>query len=290
MLEPQSRRLLLQSLQPPEGYRLDWAVGTTYSLDLLALLSAPVAFAFSDCQDGDGRPVVEPLALLKAVRQYANRTCLFCQAGKIHVPRTYQPLLADLEDSIVEANAPRGGSFRPKLWFLRYLAEDGAVQLRFLFATARAARAPGQNDLFPYWVVPDGTAKIERHILALPHSREIDRQVNLRGSLVVYRMVFGQNRQEDLVEFLMTRLPREEVERVSHYSKSSRDVSASRLLQTRWDFFSFSATCGKNRFRMTKWLRYATPFSSLKQLASSRNSPARPKALGLIGVILLTCS
>jgi hypothetical protein len=132
MLEPQSRRLLLESLQPPEGCRLDWAVGTTYSLDLLALLSAPVAFAFSDCQDGDGRPVMEPLALLKAVRQYADRTCLFCQAGKIHVPRTYQPLLADLEDSIVEANAPRGGSFHPKLWFLRYVAGDGAVQFRFL--------------------------------------------------------------------------------------------------------------------------------------------------------------
>ncbi len=132
MLEPQSRRLLLESLQPSEGFWLDWAVGTTYSLDLLALLSAPVAFAFSDCQDADGRPVVEPLALLKAVRQYAGRTCLFCQAGKIHVPRTYQPLLADLEESIVEANAPRGGSFHPKLWFLRYVADDGAVQFRFL--------------------------------------------------------------------------------------------------------------------------------------------------------------
>lgn len=132
MLEPQSRRLLLESLQPPEGCRLDWAVGTTYSLDLLALLSAPVAFAFSEWQDGDGRPVMEPLALLKAVRQYADRTCLFCQAGKIHVPRTYQPLLADLENSIVEANSPRGGSFHPKVWFLRFVAGDGAVQFRFL--------------------------------------------------------------------------------------------------------------------------------------------------------------
>jgi hypothetical protein len=132
MLEPQNRRLLLDSLQAPDGHRLDFAVGTTYSLDLIALLAAPVAFAFSDWQDNNGRPVLEPLALLKAVRQYADRVCLFCQAGKISVPRSYLPLLTSLEDSVVEANAPRGGSFHPKLWFLRYTAEDGAVTYRFL--------------------------------------------------------------------------------------------------------------------------------------------------------------
>jgi hypothetical protein len=124
--------LLLDSLQAPDGHYLDFAVGTTYSLDLIALLAAPVAFAFSDWQDKDGRPVLEPLALLKAVRQYADRVCLFCQAGKISVPRAYLPLLANLEDSVVEANAPHGGSFHPKLWFLRYVAEDGSVTYRFL--------------------------------------------------------------------------------------------------------------------------------------------------------------
>lgn len=127
MLEPSSRRLLMESLQPPDGFRLDWAVGTSYSLDLLALLSAPVAFAFSDWQDRDGRPSADPLALLKAVRQYADRICLFCQAGKIHVPKAYQPLLASLEESVVEANAPLGGSFHPKLWFLRYIDGESVV-------------------------------------------------------------------------------------------------------------------------------------------------------------------
>ena len=118
MLEPASRRLLLESLQPPEDWQLDRAVGTTYSLDLIALLTAPVAFAFSDWQDRDGRPVLDPLALLKGVRQYADRMCLFGQAGKIHVPGRYHALLADLEGSIVEARAPHEGSFHPKLWFL----------------------------------------------------------------------------------------------------------------------------------------------------------------------------
>lgn len=132
MLEPQSRRLLLESLQPPVDCRLDWAVSTTYSLDLTALLAAPIAFAFSDWQGRDGRPILDPLALLKAVRQYADRICLFHQAGKIHVPRVYQPLLADLEESIVPAVAPRGGSFHPKLWFLRYIGIDESVIYRFV--------------------------------------------------------------------------------------------------------------------------------------------------------------
>lgn len=132
MLEPQSRRLLLEALQPPINFRLDWAVGTTYSLDLTALLAAPVAFAFSDWQGRDGRPVLDPLALLKAVRQYANRICLFHQAGKIHVPNAYQPLLADLEDAIVPAEAPLGGNFHPKIWFLRYFGDDGSVIYRCL--------------------------------------------------------------------------------------------------------------------------------------------------------------
>jgi hypothetical protein len=316
MLEPHSRRLLLDSLHAPEGHRLDFAVGTTYTLDLVALLAASVAFAFSDWQDRDGRPTLEPLALLKAVRQYADHVCLFCQAGKIAAPRAYQPLLASLEDSVVEAVAPRGGSFHPKLWFLRYAADDGSVTYRFLclsrnmtfdrswdtmlclegllrdrvnafgqnhplgdfvaalptlaprglaplwqqrveqlahelrrvefevpapftdyafwplgvsepsnpvdleqregrvhrykghalrrniavgfsatarcgkpdpwsamFEAARQSRSPGQNELFPFWIAPFGPAKIERHVPAYPHSREVLRHENLRRAL-----------------------------------------------------------------------------------------------------------
>ena len=44
MLEPEERSLLFDALRPPLGYQLDTAVGTTYSLDLLALATVPVAF------------------------------------------------------------------------------------------------------------------------------------------------------------------------------------------------------------------------------------------------------
>jgi len=83
-----------------------------------------------------------------------------------------------------------------------------------MFEAAQRSRAPGQNDLFPFWVVPSGPAKIERHILAHPYSKEVLRHENLRRSLVLYRMVFGQNRQEDLVGYLAARLPAEAIPRL----------------------------------------------------------------------------
>jgi len=79
-----------------------------------------------------------------------------------------------------------------------------------LFAKASRRRAPGDLDLVPYWVFK-GSARIERHVPALPLSRDRDRLEALRRSLTLYRMVFGQNRQEDLLAYLMANLSDEQV-------------------------------------------------------------------------------
>ena len=64
------------------------------------------------------------------------------------------------------------------------------------------------SDISPYWVFPvSGGAVIERHVPCLPLSREATRLPSLRRSLAVYRMVFGQPRQEDLVEHLKRSVP-----------------------------------------------------------------------------------
>jgi hypothetical protein len=68
----------------------------------------------------------------------------------------------------------------------------------------------------PFWVyATEGGARIERHVPALPLSRELERIDVLRRSLAAYRMVFGQARQEDLLAYLLSRLPEEEVARLS---------------------------------------------------------------------------
>lgn len=80
-----------------------------------------------------------------------------------------------------------------------------------MFEEARKSRPDGQNDLYPFWISPDGDAKIERYVPRLPHSREILQQIHLQRSLVLYRMVFGQHRQEDLITYLRQRFSDEQI-------------------------------------------------------------------------------
>ena len=63
--------------------------------------------------------------------------------------------------------------------------------------------------LVPHWVFTEGGARIQRHSPVLPLSLDADRVDTLRRSLAVYRMVFGQPRQDDLLEFILREIPDE---------------------------------------------------------------------------------
>ena len=82
-----------------------------------------------------------------------------------------------------------------------------------LFEQAASERGPGDGEMVPYWVFPHGSAKIDRLVPALPFSRETARLPRLRKSLAVYRLAFGQPRQEELVEFLGDRISPDQRER-----------------------------------------------------------------------------
>lgn len=80
-----------------------------------------------------------------------------------------------------------------------------------LFVRGKSERPAGTSDLVPFWIYPlEGGASIERHVPALPLSRDRARIEALRRSLAAYRMVFGQARQEDLLAYLLLRLTGEE--------------------------------------------------------------------------------
>jgi hypothetical protein len=81
------------------------------------------------------------------------------------------------------------------------------------FSLARSDRPPDANDLMPYWLY-EGDAAIERHVPLLPLSSEINRLHDLSRSLAIYRMAFGQARQEDLVSLLVERLDEAEVQQL----------------------------------------------------------------------------
>ena len=133
MLEPGDRTLLGQALEPPEGYRLDFAVGTTFSLDLLALLTAPLAFTLFDRRMEDDAVREQSLEVLESLRRYAKRMALFCQAGRIAWPRARYPQFAWLERTIIECRrSESGGVFHPKVWVLRYIDDAADVRYRAL--------------------------------------------------------------------------------------------------------------------------------------------------------------
>jgi len=81
----------------------------------------------------------------------------------------------------------------------------------YLFDKAAAERNTEMNDLEPYWIFENdqdekNNYNIERHIPKYPMSRESAQIDNLKKSLAVYRMAFGQARQEDLLDFIKENL------------------------------------------------------------------------------------
>lgn len=84
---------------------------------------------------------------------------------------------------------------------------NGADPWDRLFERASQDRPPGSNELFPYWLYPlEGGASIERRVPILPLSKEEGKLQRLKKSLALYRMVFGQPRQEDLLEHLRQKI------------------------------------------------------------------------------------
>jgi Helicase conserved C-terminal domain len=88
------------------------------------------------------------------------------------------------------------------------VAADGGDPWARMFDAAKRSANQDDSDLVPYWIyaTEDG-ARIERHVPALPLSRDAARKEALQRSLTIYRMAFGQARQEDVIAFLDRNVP-----------------------------------------------------------------------------------
>ena len=73
---------------------------------------------------------------------------------------------------------------------------------KLMFERARS-QAAVDTDLIPYWIY-EGSVRVERRVPMLPFSREVTRLAWLKRSLTVYRLAFGQPRQDDLLDYLQT--------------------------------------------------------------------------------------
>ncbi len=114
-------------LAPPTGYALDFAVGTTYSLDLNALVGACMSLSLGE--ETDSELLDNPIYILDTLHRTGEKLALFCEGGQIKVPQKVTKLHALLENIVFEVVMPkrRGtaySSFHPKMWLLRYRNTD----------------------------------------------------------------------------------------------------------------------------------------------------------------------
>lgn len=143
MLETRERQTYLDSLKPPEGFLLDRAVATTFSLDLTTLLVLPLSFARFEI-DHALEALQDPLILLDTLKDYGNRLTVFCQQGQIHVPAFQHLLFSYLEPMVIEARAPNAdGLFHAKTWLMRFVhPDDEKVLYRFICLSKNLTTTP----------------------------------------------------------------------------------------------------------------------------------------------------
>ncbi|NOH43439.1 helicase [Vibrio cyclitrophicus] len=84
-----------------------------------------------------------------------------------------------------------------------------------LFEQAANGDTNKTSDLEPYWFTPKGKAQIERIVPTYPMSKEVAKYAGVKKILVLYRLAFGQPRQQELLEsFTACDIESEEFNRV----------------------------------------------------------------------------
>lgn len=124
------------ALLPPEGYTLEKAVGTTYSLDLEALTAVCIALGLKEDPDSD--LFQNPISMLNALVKVSEKILIFCEAGQIKKPMTPSPLMLLLDKMVIpvaltkKQNNRRFPAFHPKTWVLQYRNQEGQRKYRFV--------------------------------------------------------------------------------------------------------------------------------------------------------------
>ena len=127
----------------------------------------------------------------------SNPVDLEQREGRVHryhghaIRKNIAQKLGGLVSEQVRAGIARGQPKNP--WVLAYTLADDQFE--------------DDGGRIPHWVFTGGDARIQRYSPVLPLSRDAARIDSLRQALTVYRMVFGQPRQDDLLEFILREVP-----------------------------------------------------------------------------------
>lgn len=132
MLHPKQNRIDYgEQLIPPDGYELAHAIGSTYSLDLEALMILPVALFYAQNLSGNADEL--RYDMLDAITKSAEKITVYYQNGQLKVPQKYHPLMAYWDNGVQPITMPHhASSFHPKVWIIRYESKDAEPKYRVL--------------------------------------------------------------------------------------------------------------------------------------------------------------
>lgn len=101
------------------GYDVDFAIGTTYSVNPQALLIIPMALGLLSSNNESA--VQSPICLLEGIRRSTDNFVLFCNKGGIHLPLNNQPYLSLMDNCMYEVQNPQKplSNFHPKVWIIK---------------------------------------------------------------------------------------------------------------------------------------------------------------------------
>lgn len=139
LLVPETDRLCYSDIfDPPEDYSLEFAIGTTYSLDLNALMAVCISIGIDIDLD---KVKNDKVYYLNALKKIQDKIIVFADSSQIHIPTNLTnnaTFYCFLEKIIVpitlEKNKNTIPSFHPKTWLIAYSKNSEPSQKIFRFA------------------------------------------------------------------------------------------------------------------------------------------------------------
>jgi hypothetical protein len=128
-------------LKPPDGWRTDHAVLSTYSADLVVIVTS--LLAMSGC-DLESRRTGSRVELVRAVEALRGRVRILAQEGRVPIPAAPVPILKLLDKFLsTVVTDERESSFHPKAALLRFHNSDDPddIQWRIWFGSRNLTRA-----------------------------------------------------------------------------------------------------------------------------------------------------
>jgi hypothetical protein len=120
--------LLYGDLLHSPDFKVDFAVGMTYSMSLEAMLLVPLSL--STHNDLSDNLFNSQFQLTESIRNMVSKMAIFCNAGQISIPTTERAIYPMLEDCIFQVN--QKGSFHPKIWIIKETNQLGASQIKLI--------------------------------------------------------------------------------------------------------------------------------------------------------------